>query len=196
GQVDPNIRATLARLYVRSGAYDKAIPLLNDLVNQEPGWQDGPLMLAEAYAGAGRTKDAIDWLEERTSDDPRLLPALADFYERERRWPEAVAAYSRALQRTPRNTERKSRYASALLNMGGRENAAKARDALTEVVAARPTSPDARALYLLSQAQRRLGDYAAAEATARRVIGQNNKSPWGFYALAESLEERHQYQAI
>jgi tetratricopeptide (TPR) repeat protein len=193
---DPNIRATLARLYVRSGAYDKAIPLLNDLVNQEPGWQDGPLMLAEAYAGAGRTKDAIAWLEERATDDPRLLPALADFYERERRWPDAVATYARALQKAPRSTELKSRYASALLNMGGRENVAKARDALAEVVATRPTAPDARALYLLSQSQRRLGDFPAAEATARRVIAQNAKSPWGFYALAESLEERRQYQTI
>ena len=196
GQPDPNIRATLARLYVRSGAYDKAIPVLTDLVNQEPGWQDGPLMLAEAYAGAGRTKDAIAWLEERTADDPRLLPALADFYERERRWPDAVGAYARAVQRMPRNTELKSRYASALLNLGGRDNAAKARDVLTEVVAARSGTPDARALYMLSQAQRRLGDYPAAEATARRVIAQNSKSPWGFYALAESLEERRQYQAI
>src|SRR6185436_17679660 len=196
GQVDPNVRATLARLYVRSGNYDKAIPLLTDLVDQEPGWQDGPLMLAEAYAGAGRTQDAITWLEERTSDDPRLLPALADFYERERRWPDAVSAYARAVQRMPRNTELKSRYASALLNLGGRDNAAKARDVLTEVVAARSGTPDARALYMLSQAQRRLGDYPAAEATARRVIAQNSKSPWGFYALAESLEERRQYQAI
>ena len=196
GQPDPNIRATLARLYVRSGAYDKAIPVLTDLVNQEPGWQDGPLMLAEAYAGAGRTKDAIAWLEERTADDPRLLPALADFYERERRWPDAVGAYARAVQRMPRNTELKSRYASALLNLGGRDNAAKARDVLTEVVAARSGTPDARALYMLSQAQRRLGDYPAAEATARRVIAQNSKSPWGFYALAESLEERRQYPAI
>ena len=191
----PNQLYTEAKDELNSGAYDKAIPLLNDLVNQEPGWQDGPLMLAEAYAGAGRTKDAIAWLEERTGDDPRLLPALADFYERERRWADAVSAYARALQRTPRNNELKARYASALLNMGGRENAAKARDALTEVVAARPTA-DSRSLYLLSQAQRRLGDYAAAEATARRVIAQNSKSPWGFYALAESLEERRQYQAI
>ena len=99
GEADPNVRATLARLYVRSGAYDKAIPLLTDLVNQEPGWQDGPLMLAEAYAGAGRTSDAIAWLEERAADDPRLLPTLADFYERERRWPDAAGAYARALQR-------------------------------------------------------------------------------------------------
>jgi len=196
GQIDPNVRATLARLYVRSGAFDKAIPLLTDLVDQEPGWQDGPLTLAEAYAGAGRTKDAIAWLEERAPTDVRLLPALADFYERDRRWPEAVATYERAVQRAPRNSELKARYASAMLNAGGRENLTKARDVLTEVVAARPAAPDARALYLLSQAQRRLGDFTAAEATARRVIAQNGKSPWGFYALAESLEERHQYQTI
>jgi tetratricopeptide (TPR) repeat protein len=165
-------------------------------VTEEPGWQDGPLTLAEAYAGAGRTKEAIAWLEERAPNDPRLLPALADFYERERRWPDAVATYARAVQRAPRNNELKSRYASALLNAGGRENISKARDVLTEAVAARPAAPDARALYLLSQAQRRLGDFSGAEATARRVIAQNSKSPWGFYALAQSLEQRQQYQAI
>jgi tetratricopeptide (TPR) repeat protein len=192
---DPNVRATLARLYVRSNAYDKAIPLLTDLVNQEPGWQDGPLMLVEAYAGAGRSRDAIVWLEERTAEDPRLLPALADFYERERRWPEAAATYSRAIQRAPRNaTDLKIRYASALMNAGGRDNLDKARTALTEVVAVRTT--DIRSLYLLSQAQRRLGDVKEAEASARKVIAQNSKSPWGYYALAEALESRRQYQSV
>jgi tetratricopeptide (TPR) repeat protein len=192
---DPNVRATLARLYVRSNAYDKAIPLLTDLVNQEPGWQDGPLMLVEAYAGAGRSRDAITWLEERTPEDPRLLPALADFYERERRWPEAAAAYNRAIERAPRNAiDLKIRYASALMNAGGRDNLGKARTALTEVAAVRTT--DARVLYLLSQAQRRLGDVKEAEASARKVIAQNAKSPWGYYALAEALEARRQYQAV
>ena len=191
---DPNVRATLARLYVRNSTYEKAIPLLTDLVNQEPGWQDGPLMLVEAYAGAGRSRDAITWLEERTAGDPRLLPALADFYERERRWPDAAGAYARALERTPRDTGMKTRYASALMNAGGRDNLEKARAALTELAAARTT--DARVLYLLSQAQRRLGDFTEAEAAARKVIAQNNKSPWGYYALAEALEARRQYQAV
>jgi tetratricopeptide (TPR) repeat protein len=192
---DPNVRATLARLYVRSNAYDKAIPLLTDLVNQEPGWQDGPLMLVEAFAGAGRSRDAIAWLEERTPEDPRLLPALADFYERERRWAEAAGVYSRAIQRTPRNAiDLKIRYASALMNAGGRENLDNARTALTEVAAVRTT--DARVLYLLSQAQRRLGDIKEAEASARKVIAQNTSSPWGYYALAEALEARRQYQSV
>ncbi len=164
---DPNVRATLARLYVRSDAYDKAIPLLTDLVNQEPGWQDGPLLLVEAYAGAGRSADAIAWLEERTADDPRLC----------RRWPISTSASGAGPMRPAPTRARcsarratptcKIRYASALMNAGGRDNVDKARDALTEVVAgARRT--DVRALYLLSQAQRRLGEFTAAEATARR----------------------------
>ncbi len=196
GEADPNVRATLSRLYVRSGAYEKAIPLLTDLVNQEPGWQDGPMMLADAYAGAGRTADAITWLEERTPDDPRLLPALGDFYERERRWSDAANAYGRALARAPRSVDLKTRYASALLNAGGRDNIGKARDTLADVVSGRANDITVRALYLLSQAQRRLGEFPDAEATARRIIAQNNKSPWGYYALAESLEERRQYQAV
>ncbi len=195
-ETDPNVRATLARLYVRGGQYAKAIPLLTDLVNQEPGWQDGPMLLAEAYAGADRIADGIAMLEERSADDPRLLPALADFYERERRWSDAAGAYGRALEVQPRSVELKFRYASSLLNAGGRDNLGKARDALTEIVAGPATDTRARALYLLSQAQRRLGEYDGAEASAHRVITQNPKSPWGYYALAESLEERHQFQKV
>jgi tetratricopeptide (TPR) repeat protein len=191
GIPDPNLRATLARAYLNRGDFDKAIPLLSDLVKQEPGWDDGPVLLAEAYAGAGRTKDAIAWLEEQ--NDPRLMPALGDFYEREQRWSDAANAYQRALQRSPRNAELKTRYASALLKTGERDDIGKARDVLTEVVAARP---DVQSLYLLSQAQRRLGDSKGAEASARRAITQNSKNPWGYYALAEALEERREYQAV
>ena len=194
GEADPNVRATLARLYVRAGMYEKAIPLLSDLVNQEPGWQDGPTMLVEAYAGAGRAKDAIVWLEERTADDPRLLPALADFYERDHRYADAASAYERVLQRAPRNNEIRTRYAAALLNAGGRDNITKARDVLKDATASR--TAEARPLYLLSQAERRLGEFADAEASARRVIALNDKSPWGYYALAEALEGRHAFQAV
>lgn len=194
GEVDPNVRATLSRLYMRAGSYAKAIPLLSDLVRQEPGWQDGPLLLAEAYAGSGRNADAIGWLERAAPEDPQLYPTLADFYEREHRWKDAAGAYTHAIEIAPKNSELKTRYASALLNSGGREELGTARDVLTVLLASSPN--DARALYLLAQAQRRLGDLNASEATARKVIAQNSKSPWGYYALAEALEERHQYQAV
>lgn len=194
GDSDPVVRATLARLYLTTGAFEKAVPLLTTLVDEEPGWADGPMLLAEAYAGSGRTADAIAWLESHVAGNPRLLPALGDFYERERRWSDAADAYGRALQRNPRNVDLKLRYAQMLLNSGRRENAVKAREALTDVVAARATDPFA--LYLLSQAQRRSGDAQAAESTARRVIAQSSRSMRGYFALAEALEERHQYQTI
>jgi tetratricopeptide (TPR) repeat protein len=195
GEADPNVRAMLARLYIRDSTFEKAIPLLTALVDQEPGWADGPGLLVEAYAGAGRTAEAISWLEDR--DDPRLLPTLADFYERERRWKEAASTYERVLQRPSRSTdvrELKTRYASALLNAGSRAEANKARDVLSDIVSS--NAGDARALYLRSQAARRLGDTAAAEADARRVIALNKRSPWGYYALAEALEQQHKYQAV
>ncbi|HEX3704571.1 MAG TPA: tetratricopeptide repeat protein [Vicinamibacterales bacterium] len=194
GEADPNVRATLARLYLATGAYAKAIPLLTVLVNQEAQWQDGPTLLAEAYVGAGRIPDGVAWLEERVGSDPRLLPTLGDFYEREHEWQKAADTYGKALTQAPRSAELKTRYASALLNGGGHDQVAKARDVLQDVVSARAT--DARALYLLSQAQRRLGDLPGAETSARSVIAQNGKSPWGYYALAEALEERQQYQAV
>src|SRR5439155_22826705 len=116
GEADPNVRATLARLYLRAGSGAKAIPLLSDLVAQEPGWQDGPLLLAEAYAGSGHNADAISWLERAVSDEPQLYPSLAEFYEREHRWKDAAGAYAHAIESAPRNTQFKQRYASALLN--------------------------------------------------------------------------------
>jgi tetratricopeptide (TPR) repeat protein len=70
----------------------------------------------------------------------------------------------------------------------------QSKDLLTEVVAARPN--DTRSLYQLSQVERRMGDLVAAEATARKVIAQNARSPMGYYALALALEERRQYQAV
>src|SRR5205823_1825650 len=160
----------------------------------EPGWQDGPILLAEAYAGSGRNSDAIAWLEQAVPEEPQLYPTLADFYERERRWKDAATAYSHALEMAPRNADLKRRYASALLKTGNRDDIAKARDVLTQFLSTQPN--DAAAMYLLSQAQRRTGDLNAAEATARKVITRNGKSPWGYYALAETLEERHQYQDI
>ena len=191
---DPNVRATLARLYLASGANDKAIPLLSDLVSQEPGWTDGPSLLAQAYAGAGRDAEAITWLEKAAADDPDLYTTLASFYERAHRPKDAAAAYAKALQASPRNADLKLQYALSLMQVGGKDALSQARDLLNEVVAARPN--DVRSLFQLSQAQRRLGDLPGAEATARKVIAQNARSPMGYYALALALEERRQYQSV
>jgi tetratricopeptide (TPR) repeat protein len=94
---DANVRAMLARLYIAASSYDKAIPLLADLVKQEPGWGDGPTLLVEAYSAAGRGAEAITWLEEAASDNPQLLASLADFSGR------AMPCATRWRSAAPRN---------------------------------------------------------------------------------------------
>jgi tetratricopeptide (TPR) repeat protein len=191
---DANLRAMLSRLYIASADYAKAIPILTDLVTQEPGWSDGPTLLMEAYAAAGRGAEAITWLEQAATDNPQLYGSLADFYGRERRWSDSASAYARALERTPRSFDLRVRMASSLLNAGSRADVIKARDALQEALATRGT--DERALYLMSQAQRRLGDGEAAETAARKLIAQNGKNPRGYLALAEALEEQRKFQPL
>jgi tetratricopeptide (TPR) repeat protein len=66
---------------------------------------------------------------------------------------------------------------------------------LNELTTTRPAELS-RTLYLLSQTERRLGNFQAAEASARRIIAQNAKSPWGYYALAEALEARRAFDEV
>ena len=157
---DPNVRATLARLYVARGAYDKAIPLLTDLVNQEPGWQDGPLLLAEAYAGAGREPEAIAWLEERRPTIRGCCRRSPTSTSASAAGPTRPAPTRARLQRAPRNTDLKT-----ALRVGADERRRpreldKARDALNEVVGG---AADRRA--------RALSAVAGAAAARRRQGG-------------------------
>jgi tetratricopeptide (TPR) repeat protein len=194
GTPDANIRAMLSRLYITAGDFDKAIATLAELVKQEPGWQEGASLLVQAYAAAGRSEEAVAFLEQAVDDNPRLYATLADFYGRQDRWQEAAQTYAQGLEASPRNFDLKVGYGSALLNLGGATNAMMARDALVDAVAMR--GEDQRALFLLSQAQRLSGDLDDAEGTARRLIGVNRNSTRGYVALAEALEERQRYQAV
>lgn len=193
-QADANIRAMLARLFILNSEYDKAIPLLTELVRQEEGWQDGPELLVDAYVSAGRTADAIAWLQQSAPENPHLYPTLADLLGREQRWDDAAAAYQEALKMSGRSFDLRVRYASMLMNAGGVDNVLKARGVLREAVGMRAT--DERALYLLASAERLTHEYEAAEATARKLIAQNGKNPRGYYVLAEVLEQKQQYQAV
>ena len=188
------VRAMLARLYVANGQPDLAIPLLIEHVTQEPTWQRGAALLARAYGAAGRGEEAIRWLEEAAPDNPRLYRTLAGFYSEARRWKEAAGAYEKALGVLPNSFTVNFRYGSMLLSRGSDSDLTKARDVLRKAVSIRGT--DWRALYLLSQAERRSGDLAAAERIARRLIAQNRRNPRGYIVLAEALEERRGYQEV
>ena len=185
-------RAVLTRLYVASGKFDKALAILPDLI--KIGWQDGAPLLMEAYAGVGRTAEGIKWLEESAPDNPELYGTLGDFYARERRWSDSANAYEHALENAPRSFDYRVYMASSLLQTDNIADVTKARDILREALTMRGT--DERALYLLSQAERRSGDAANAESAARRLIVQNGKNPRGYVALSEALEDQRRYQPI
>jgi tetratricopeptide (TPR) repeat protein len=190
-EADLNMRATLARLYLMRGGYDVAIRLLEDLVRQEPGWQDVATLLVQAYEAAGRGDEAIRWLENTVAENPLLYPTLADSYGRRGRWADAADAYEKGLKASPSSVGMRIRYATMLLNAGSRPNAIKARDTLREAAGIRGN--DERVLYLLSQAELRSGDLPAAEQTARQLIAQNAANPRGHTALAEALSEQRRY---
>jgi tetratricopeptide (TPR) repeat protein len=193
-QADINVRAMLARLYVANEQFAEAIPLLSEILRQEPGWFDGATLLVQAYASSGRVDEAIAWLEQAAPDTPQLYGTLADFYSRARRWDDASKTFETAMKASPRNFELRVRYGSMLLSSGTGDQLVRARDVLSEAVNLRAT--DERALYLLSQAERRTGAFEAAERTARKLIAQNRKNPRGYSALAEALEERQRYQEV
>jgi len=73
-------------------------------------------------AGVAEADDAVpgmaaqaEWLVDAAPDDPDLYQTLASFYERERRWSDAAGAYVQAIKNSPRSTELKTQYASALI---------------------------------------------------------------------------------
>jgi tetratricopeptide (TPR) repeat protein len=191
--IDPSLEITLARFYVAAARYDEAAALLDWLIEREP-MPEAYLLLAHAHATAGRVDEAGRALEAGAHLNPRLLVSLADLYERHERWAQAASTYERAAALNPHLPEVKVRWAGALLNVSGPDAATRARTVLEEVTRAQPS--DARALYLLSQAQRRSGDFPAAERTARRVVALDPEGLWGPYALAQVHEDRHDYRAV
>jgi tetratricopeptide (TPR) repeat protein len=190
---DPSLDLLLARLYVRGSQYDKAIALLQDLLERDV-IPEAYLLLADAWNGAGNAAAAARALEAGAEANPRLLVSLAEMYEGQQRWRDAAGAYERAAALTPQSAEVKTRWAGALLNVQDDTATARARGMLEQLALGHPT--DDRLLYLLSQAQRRSGDLAAAEASARRVIALDPKGLWGPWALAQVLEDRRDYTAV
>ena len=187
-------RLTTARLHMASGAYDKAIPVLRQLLADEPWLPQAVAMLAQAYIASGQTSDAIALLQEASTVEPAFNETLASAYEKENRWSDAAAAYERAAADSPRDLSLKTRWAFALLSMPGNAGAARARDLLLEVTKANPT--EGWPLYLLARAERAVGDLDASEAAARRLLAISPGSTSGAHALAQVFEARRQWPAL
>ena len=187
-------RLTIARIEMQASAFDKAIPVLRQLLADEPWLPQGVDMLAQAYTESGQTARAITLLEEAVAIEPSFSESLAAAYEQLERWSDAARAYERAAERNPRDTALQTRWAFALLSVPDNAGAKRARDLLIEVTRASPT--EGWPLYLLARAERALGDLDASEASARRPLAISPGSTSGAHALAQVLEARRQWPAL
>ncbi len=188
GVVDPAIDLTLARLYLNASRPEDAARVLRPLLDDEPDLPEAAVLLARAETALGQPERAAAALEAVASGNPRLLASLAELYERQQRWPDAATTYERLSALAPGSDDTRIRWATALLQTDSAASFAQAREVLQPVLEAAPSEP--RALYLLSMAERRAKDFAAAEATARALIAAKPDAPSGPFALAQVFEDQ------
>ncbi len=192
---DLNLQVTLGRLLLRSDRADEAVTVLEGVASQAPYAAEPHVLLAEAFTAQGRYQDAAESLTRAAEINPRHYITLGDLYERLGRWAGAAEAYGEAVAsiRTP-SRDLRLRWITALINTPGGEGAQRARDVLADLLKGNPN--DARLLYLLSSASRELGDGAAAEDAARRILAVDPASIAGTSALAHALLDRYAYREI
>jgi tetratricopeptide (TPR) repeat protein len=187
-------RLTMARLLMSASAFDKAIPILKQLLADEPWLPQGVAMLAQAYTESGQTANAIALLQDAVAVEPAFYETLAAAYEKDNRWTDAARAYEQASAESPGDTDLKVRWAFALLSIPDNSGAARARDLLREATKANPT--EGWPLYLLARAERATGNLDASEAAARRLMAISPGSTSGAHALAQVLEARREWPAL
>jgi tetratricopeptide (TPR) repeat protein len=191
---DAGVEMLLGRIYLRSGAREKAIGILSRLVVDEPGAPEPVTLLAQAYQQAGRTGDAITLLEATADIQPQFYAALGELYEGQRKWLEAAGSYERAIARNPRNLELRMRLAVVLLSDGDDAMLGRALELLQQIRKENPA--DRRVLYLLSQAQRLSGQLDDAEATARQLMAVAPGSSTGAWVLAQVFGLKQQHRKV
>lgn len=185
---DLAVDLTLGRLYLQTGAFAKAIPLLEHVTREQPGYQEAAFLLASAQEGAGRIDDAIDTLRGTVEGNPQFYRGyvrLGELFERQQRWAEAAEAFGRAQSLNPRAGALTASRAAALINAGKPE---AARDLLQPALA--KSDQDPALLYLMSEAQRAMKDLPAAEASARKLLAANPNDVRGLHVLSLIQQDR------
>jgi tetratricopeptide (TPR) repeat protein len=187
---DVGLELTLGRLYVQTGAFDKAIPVLQRVVADQPQFAEGAFLLSAAQEGAGRIDEATRTIEALIRQNPGFYRGhvrVAELYERQQRWPEAADAYGRAQKLNARASGLTTRRAAALINAGRSE---EARDLLQPAVTAKADAPDPMQLYLLAEAYRALEDLPSAEATAQKLLARDAKDSRGLHVMSQILQDK------
>lgn len=192
GAADLSLELMLGRLYLQTGAFDKAIPPLRRIVEEQPAYVEAGMLLSAALHGAGRIADATQALEDVIAESPRYYRAhvrLAELYDEQRRWKDAAAAYAAAQAVNPR-IDLTTRRAGAMINAG---QAAEAIVMLQGALEKAGERPDPAMLYLLAHAQRQVNDLDAATATAEKLRTSFPDDVRGLYVTVALLESKGKF---
>jgi tetratricopeptide (TPR) repeat protein len=170
---DIGVNYLLARLYLQTGAFAKAVPLLKRVVDNRPGLTEAAVLLSTAQESAGMPDAAVETLEALLEQNPgsyRAQLRIAEIREHQEQWSAAADAYGKAQALNPR-APLSLRRAVALLSSGRADEARKVvQDALAS---GGPESKQPALLYLLAESQRALKDLDAAHATATKLLAAN-----------------------
>ena len=189
GAGDLGLNLLLGRLYVQTKAYDKAIPPLRRVIDDQPAYSEAAWLLSTALEQTNQSEAALEVLRGALQYNPRFFRGqlrVAELEEKLGRWNEAAEAYERAEKLNSRAVvDLTPRRAAALINAG---KAGEALTLLKEPAAA--AQPDLAILYLYAVAQRQSKDLAGAEATAKRLRETAPTDPRGNYVLAQVLDAK------
>ena len=193
---DIGLDLVLGRLYLQTKAYDKAVPLLTRVVEEQPSLVDAAILLSTAQEGAGQSEEAVETLKKVLAENPDSFRAqlrLAEVFEQDEQWDEAADALARAQSLNPRATMLTRRRAVALLSAG---RAPESRDLLqTALASGRADAKDPVLLYLLAESQRSAKDLAAAQATAEKLIAANPDDARALHVLSLIQQDKGDIKA-
>lgn len=177
---DLTLHFTLGRLYLSTGAADKAVQAFSRVLSQNPNSMQGRLALAQAYAASDDLNAAIGTLEEVVEDEPRIAASLAQYQEQVGAYKEAAASYTMALAVVPTSRELKMRRVTALIN------AKEFGTAAAMAAAAQQEHPeDGRFPRLQARALVAGGDTAGAATVLEAAVRAFPKDPQMPFALAD-----------
>ncbi|HZM62481.1 MAG TPA: tetratricopeptide repeat protein [Vicinamibacterales bacterium] len=177
---DANLQFALGRLYIRSGAIDKAIQVLTRLVAQNPNAVQARIALAQAFAAGKDLKAAINVLDEILEEEPRVAPALAQYQEEAGLLKEAADTLTLALAINPNSRELKLRRISVLLEA---KEYARAATAAGDAKKQHPEEP--RFPRLQGRALFDSGDKTAGIAVLEAAVKQFPKDMGTLFVLAD-----------
>lgn len=180
----------LARLYLQTGAFAKAVPLLKRVVDSNPGLVEAAVLLSTAQESAGMPDAAVDTLDALLQQNPgsyRAQIRIAEIREQQEQWSAAADAYGKAQALNPR-APLSTRRAVALLSSG---RAGEARTVVQQAMAAGgPESKEPVLLYLLAESQRVLKDLDAAQATAQKLLAANPNDVRALHVMSLILQDK------